>query len=291
MAEEGLVTIRSANGFDTTVALIEDTIAARELILFARVDHAAGAKAFDQGLAPTLLLIFGSPKGGTPLMQANRMTGLDLPLRALVWEDDEGAVWVTYREPHAVAYQHGLDGPDFPSLEGMSQIYAGLCAAVAVGAAEVKPQSAEEARARVAGPGPLRGQVNAGGQAFVADEPYSNNGTAMGPSPHTLLSSGLAACTALTVRSYADRKGWPLTHIEVATEHFKDEGASPPDRFHRKIALHGDLDTEQTKRLLEIADRCPVHRTLEGGSRVVTELVGADRAALAGRVARPGSLA
>jgi putative redox protein len=274
MAEEGLVTVRSANGFETTRALVEGVITARDLILFASVDHAAGAKAFGQTLLPTVMLMFGSPKGGTPLMAANRMLGLDLPLRALVWEDDEGAVWVTYREPHAVAYEHGLDGPDFPVLEGMSQIYAGICAAVSVAAPEVLPAPADEARARDSGPGPLRGQVSAGGQAFIADEPFSNNGTEMGPSPHTLLSSGLAACTALTVRSYADRKGWPLTHIEVTAEHFKDEGQTPPDRFHRRITLHGALDADQTKRLLEIADRCPVHKTLVGGSRVETELVG-----------------
>jgi len=275
MAEEGLVTVRSANSFAGTVALVEGVLAAKDLILFGRIDHAAGAKAFGQTLPPTLVLIFGNPKGGTPLMAANRMTGLDLPLKALVWEDDDGAVWVTYREPHAVAYQHGLDGPDFPVLEGMSQVFAAICAAVSVAAPEPAPQPADEARARDSGPGPLRGQVLAGGAAIVADEPYSNNGTEMGPSPHTLLSSGLAACTALTVRSYADRKGWPLAHVDVAVEHFKDEGQTPPDRFHRKITFHGALDAEQTKRLLEIADRCPVHRTLVGGSRVETELAGA----------------
>lgn len=274
MADEGLVTVRSANGFETTLALVEGVIAARELMLFARVDHAAGAKAFGQALEPTVMLMFGSPRSGMPLMAANRMTGLDLPLRALVWEDDEGAVWVTYREPHAIAYQHGLDGPDFPALEGMSQIFAAICAAVAGGAPAVASPPAEEGHVRDSGPGPLRGQVKAGGQAFITDEPYDNNGTAMGPSPHTLLSCGLAACTTLTLRSYADRKGWPLAHIEVAVEHFKDEVATPPDRFHRKITLTGELDADQTKRLLEIADRCPVHRTLVGGSRVETELVG-----------------
>jgi putative redox protein len=280
MAEEGLVTIRSANSFVTTVALVEGALAQRELILFGKVDHAAGAKAVGQSLPPTLLLMFGSPKGGTPLMVANRMTGLDLPLKALVWEDDEGAVWMTYREPHAVAYEHGLDGPDFPALDGMSQIYAGLCAVVSVAAPEAVPPSREEAFARDSGPGPLRGQVNTAGQAFVTDEPFSNNGTEMGPSPHTLVSAGLAACTALTLRSYADRKGWPMTHAEVTAEHFKDEGQTPPDRFSRKITLHGDLDAEQTQRLLEIADRCPVHRTLVGGSRVETEVVPAKPAAV-----------
>ncbi len=274
MAVEGLVTVRSANGFETTQALVEGVIASHELMLFGRVDHAAGAKAFGQALEPTVVLMFGSPKGGTPLMAANRLTGLDLPLRALIWEDDEGAVWVTYREPHAVAYQHGLDAPDFPALDGMGQVFAAIRSAVSVGAPAPEPVPSDEARARDSGPGPLRSQITVLGQAFISDEPYSNNGTALGPTPHTLVSSGLASCTALTVRSYADRKGWPLTHVEVTAEHFKDEGETPPDRFHRKITLHGVLDADQTKRLLEIADRCPVHRTLMGGSRVETELVG-----------------
>lgn len=273
MAEEGLVTVRSANSFATTLGLVEGVLASRDLILFGKVDHAAGAKAFGQALPPTVALLFGSPKAGTPLMAANRMIGLDLPLRALVWEDDEGAVWVTYREPHATAYEHGLDGPDFPALEGMSQVFAAICAAVSVAAPEPSARPTDEAWARDSGPGPLRAQVKAAGQAFIADEPFSNNGTEMGPSPHTLVSSGLAACTALTLRSYADRKGWPLAHVEVTAEHFRDEGQTPPDRFTRKITLHGDLDADQTKRLLDIADRCPVHRTLVGGSRVETEVV------------------
>ncbi len=273
MAEEGLVTVRSANSFANTLAAVEGVLAARELMLFGKVDHAAGAKAFGQALPPTVVLLFGSPKGGTPLMAANRMIGLDLPLKALVWEDDEGAVWVTYREPHATAYEHGLEGPDFPALEGMSQIFAAICAAVSVAAPEAPALSDEEAYARDSGPGPLRGQVKASGQAFITDEPFSNNGTEMGPAPHTLVSAGLAACTALTVRSYADRKGWPLSHVEVTAEHFKDEGQTPPDRFTRKITLHGVLDADQTKRLLDIADRCPVHRTLVGGSRVETLVV------------------
>lgn len=273
MAEEGLVTVRSANDFATTLAAVEGVLTARELMLFGKVDHAAGAKAFGQTLPPTVVLLFGSPKGGTPLMAANRMIGLDLPLKALVWEDDEGAVWVTYREPHATAYEHGLEGPDFPALEGMSQIFAAICAAVSVAAPEPAVHPSEEAFARDSGPGPLRGQIKAAGQAFITDEPFSNNGTEMGPSPHTLVSAGLAACTALTLRSYADRKGWPLTHVDVSAEHFKDEGQTPPDRFSRKITLHGALDEEQTKRLLDIADRCPVHRTLVGGSRVETLVV------------------
>jgi putative redox protein len=271
MSEQGLVTVRSANDFDTTVALIEQVVEARELMLLGKIDHSAGARAANLALPPTLLLVFGAPKAGTPLMHANRMMGLDLPLKALVWEDD-GAVWVTYREPHAAAYLHGLEGPDFPTLEGMSAVLSAMAAAVAVPAAPVARRPLSEAHARDSGPGVLRGQVKAGGQAFLADEPFENNGTEMGPSPHTLLSSGLAACTALTLRSYADRQGWPMQHASVTVTHERQADATPPDVFHRVVRVTGALDAAQTKRLLEIADRCPVHRTLVGSARVETRL-------------------
>jgi putative redox protein len=85
-----------------------------------------------------------------------------------------------------------------------------------------------------------------------------------------LVSAGLGACTSMTLRLYAERKGWPLQRTRVAVRHDKIAGQVPPDTFARQIALEGPLDAEQTARLLEIADKCPVHRTLEGGARVTT---------------------
>ncbi len=115
---------------------------------------------------------------------------------------------------------------------------------------------------------------------LFADEPVAYGGTNRGPSPYGLVSAGLAACTSMTVRMYARRKGWPLDHISVDVSHDKVHAqdaetgsADKVDVWQRKISLTGALSDEQRDRLLEIADKCPVHKTLEKGSRVVTELV------------------
>lgn len=120
------------------------------------------------------------------------------------------------------------------------------------------------------GPGKLKVQVTVGGQSFVGDEPVAAGGTGLGPAPHDLLSAALAECTALTLRLYADRKSWPLVAIEVAVTHQVQVDLTPRDLFHRVVRLSGPLDTAQRARLLEIAERCPVHRTLTAGSRIET---------------------
>jgi len=121
------------------------------------------------------------------------------------------------------------------------------------------------------GAGKFQVQISVHGVRFVADEPVDVGGLGSGPSPYELVGAGLGACTSMTLRLYADRKGWPLTRSRVAVRHDKVAGQTPADVFTRRIALEGPLDAEQTAKLMEIADKCPVHRTLEGGSRVVTE--------------------
>ena len=114
---------------------------------------------------------------------------------------------------------------------------------------------------------------------LVADEPLAYGGTNKGLSPYGLVSAGLGACTSMTIRMYARRKGWPLTHVSVDVTHDKvhaqdakaDTGAKV-DSFRRRITLQGKLDADQRARLLEIADKCPVHRTLERTNEVITEL-------------------
>jgi putative redox protein len=120
------------------------------------------------------------------------------------------------------------------------------------------------------GPGSLLVEIATGGQTFSGDEPVDAGGTGRGPGPYDLLSAALAACTTMTVRLYADHKAWPLEHIAVNVEHAKETGAAPPDVFHRTVTLTGPLDEEQRARLLQIAERCPVHRTLTGGARIET---------------------
>jgi putative redox protein len=95
-------------------------------------------------------------------------------------------------------------------------------------------------------------------------------GTGLGPSPHDLLSAGLAECTVLTLRLYADRKSWPLEAVEARVIHEVQADQTPRDLFRRTVKLTGPLDEEQRARLLEIAERCPVHRTLTAGSRIET---------------------
>jgi uncharacterized OsmC-like protein/alpha/beta superfamily hydrolase len=120
------------------------------------------------------------------------------------------------------------------------------------------------------GAGKFQVQVSVNGTRFLADEPEDVGGLGSGPSPYELVSAGLGACTSMTLRLYAERKGWPLRRTRVAVRHDKVDGQTPPDVFARQIALEGPLDAEQTSRLFEIADKCPVHRTLEAGSHVTT---------------------
>ena len=144
------------------------------------------------------------------------------------------------------------------------------------------PIGAPEGVVRVteADPAGFLQDVNAGPHHHVlADEPLAYGGTNKGMTPYGFLSSGLGACTSMTVRMYARRKGWPLDHIHVDITHDKvhaqdADGQSPQkiDVFRREIHLEGPLTEEQRQRLLEIADKCPVHRTLEHASTIETVL-------------------
>ena len=128
----------------------------------------------------------------------------------------------------------------------------------------------------------LRTEGLANGFAFVADEPAAVGGTETGPTPYDYLAAALATCTSMTLRLYADRKGWPLEAATVTVKHSKvhakdcedcEKGAKL-DHFARELRLEGPLDQTQRERLLDIANRCPVHRTLESPVRVMTKLGG-----------------
>ncbi|MDP1618170.1 bifunctional alpha/beta hydrolase/OsmC family protein [Phenylobacterium sp.] len=133
-------------------------------------------------------------------------------------------------------------------------------------AAEV---SREAVRVEETGLGKFQVAVQAGPIRFLADEPVDVGGLDSGPSPYDLLGAALGACTAMTCRLYADRKGWPLAKISVEVTH-EARTATTKDRFVREIGLEGELDADQTAKILEIAEKCPVHRTLTEGGEVTT---------------------
>jgi uncharacterized protein (DUF302 family) len=108
MAAEGLITVRSGFGVKETTDRLAAEVTKRGLNVFARVDHAAGAAQVGLQLRPTELLIFGSAKGGTPLMQATQTIGIDLPLKAVAWQDEKGETWVSFNDPRWLAERHGL---------------------------------------------------------------------------------------------------------------------------------------------------------------------------------------
>lgn len=129
-ASEGMVRVKSAHDVATTADRLAGLVERKGLTLFARVDHAAGARGAGLALRPTELLIFGNPKVGTPLMQCRQEVALDLPQKALVWQDAEGQVWIGYNAPAYLAERHAIAGCD-GVLEKIQGALAGLTGAAA----------------------------------------------------------------------------------------------------------------------------------------------------------------
>lgn len=123
-AADGVVEVKSTYSAKETMDRFEDVAKKRGLNIFARIDHAAGAAKVGKTLRATELLIFGNPQGGTPLMECAQSAGIDLPLKALVWEDAQGQVWLGYNDPAFLAKRHGA--AQCPAVAGLSKALAGL---------------------------------------------------------------------------------------------------------------------------------------------------------------------
>lgn len=135
------------------------------------------------------------------------------------------------------------------------------------------------------GRGPYQQDIQIGRHRFVADEPVTIGGSDAGPAPYDLLMAALGACTSMTLRMYAERRNLPLTQVVVEVSHEKvsvEGQAAKVDRFVRQIALEGDLTDEHRSKLLEIANKCPVHRTLSAASLIETELCESSQGVAAG---------
>ena len=126
-AVDGLVVTSSPHSPEETMDRLETTVKERGLNVFARINHSAGAAKVGKTLLPTEVIIFGNPQGGTPFMECAQTVGIDLPLKALVWQDESGQVWLAYNDPAYLAERHEI--ADCPVAEKLGKALAGIAGA------------------------------------------------------------------------------------------------------------------------------------------------------------------
>lgn len=191
-----------------------------------------------------------------------------------------------YKAAHHPKSFISLDGADHLLSDNKDSLYAGQVIGSWAERYLSKPElpSIDSDHQVVAGLGAdddFTTRMKVGTHFMVADEPASAGGNNLGPSPYELVSAGLAACTAMTLQMYARRKKWPLEEVLVHTTYSKDHAQdclncekeeARLDTFRRLVEFRGELEEKQRERLLEIANKCPVHRTLHGDIQVVTTL-------------------
>lgn len=210
---------------------------------------------------------------------------LHAPTDQVVSIDDAGSIFTAARHPKSFV---SLDDADHLLSRRSDARYAGEVIAAwsqrylaEPGAGSAPDGRQEQVRVTETGAGKFQQSVSMGAHQFIADEPVDVGGLDSGPSPYDLLLAALGACTAMTLRMYADRKGLPLDGVSVALRHSKIHAADCAscetaqgqiDRIERRISLEGELDEATVSRLLEIADKCPVHRTLTSEIDITTEL-------------------
>jgi len=180
-----------------------------------------------------------------------------------------------------------LDGADHLLMQKEDSVYAGRVIAGWASRYITLPktpkiQSNHHVVASLDGGAGYTTHMKLGSHYMVADEPESVGGNDFGPSPYELVSAGLSACTAMTIKMYVARKKWDLQNVEVHTSYSKShildcENCEDPtakiDTFEREIKITGNLDEKQINRILQIADKCPVHKTLHSDTQVITKLI------------------
>ncbi len=124
---DGLINVTSPHSATQTMTRLEGIVKERGLNVFARIDHAAAAAKVGKTLRPTELLIFGNPQGGTPMMECAQTAGIDLPLKALVWQDEAGKVMLSYNDPDYLAKRHGA--ASCPAVENLKKALSGIAQA------------------------------------------------------------------------------------------------------------------------------------------------------------------
>lgn len=204
------------------------------------------------------------------------------PQDRIVGIDNAKDIYIAARHPKSFL---SLDGADHLLHDKEDSLYAAqMIAAWSVRYLHLKDKppllSDKQAVVRTGGKG-YTTEIQAGKHNFLADEPTSVGGDDLGPTPYDLLLASLGACTGMTLRMYADRKGWDLQEVRVHLEHskeyptdagMKEDPKGKLDHIERILELEGNLDDKQRERLLQIADRCPVHRTLHSTIIVSTTL-------------------
>ena len=130
MMPDGLTICASSYGPKETMDRLVVAVTGRSMAVLARIDHGAAAAKVDMALRPTEVLIFGNSRAGTPFMQAGQTVGIDLPLKALVWEDADGKIWLSYNDPAWIAQRHGLGAASAGAVEAMAKALGAIAAEV-----------------------------------------------------------------------------------------------------------------------------------------------------------------